>query len=134
MADILSTISVIAYCVAGILFILAIIFWFVLQIPTAIGDLSGKNARKSVARLRNNNQIKTNRVNLNKNDGNKYEDNDGLGTELLNNTNEDNFEEETTLLENKQPIYKLQEKEEYSSDRSVMLVKQIVYIHTDEII
>ena len=52
MAEILSTLSVISFIVAGVCLVLAIFFWFFFSIPTVIGDLSGRTARKSIARMR----------------------------------------------------------------------------------
>jgi len=56
MAEILSIVSIISYIVAGVSFVLAVVFWFVFNIPTVIGDLSGRNARKSIAKMRKNNE------------------------------------------------------------------------------
>ena len=52
LAQILSTISIIAYISAGAFLILAIVLFVVFRIPTIIGDLSGKNAKKSIERIR----------------------------------------------------------------------------------
>lgn len=55
-AEILSLISVISYIVAGICLVLAIFFWFFFKIPSVIGDLSGRTAKKSIARRRASNE------------------------------------------------------------------------------
>lgn len=55
-AEILSLISTIAFVVAGISFVLAAFFWFFFKIPTVIGDLSGRTAQKSIARMRASNE------------------------------------------------------------------------------
>ena len=52
MAQMLQTISVISFAVAGVCLVLAIFFWFFFNIPTVIGDLSGRTARKSIAKMR----------------------------------------------------------------------------------
>ncbi len=52
MAETLSTLSIISFVVAGISLVLAVFFWFFFKIPTVIGDLSGRTARKSIARMR----------------------------------------------------------------------------------
>lgn len=52
MAEILQTLSIICFSVAGICFAAAVFFWFFFQIPAVIGDLSGRTARKSIARMR----------------------------------------------------------------------------------
>lgn len=52
MAQTLQLLSIISFAVAGVCFVLAVLFWFFFKIPTVIGDLSGRNARKSIARMR----------------------------------------------------------------------------------
>lgn len=52
MAETLSTLSIISFAVAGVSFVIAVFFWFFFKIPTVIGDLSGRTARKSIARMR----------------------------------------------------------------------------------
>lgn len=61
MADILSTISIVSFLAAGVFAALAIALWFLFKIPTVAGDLSGRNARKSLERMRKDNEIKANR-------------------------------------------------------------------------
>lgn len=55
-AEILSLISTISFVVAAISFVLAIFFWFYFKIPSVIGDLSGRTAKKSIARMRASNE------------------------------------------------------------------------------
>ncbi len=52
MAEILHTLSIISFVLAVLFVVIAIIFWFVFKIPNVIGDLSGHNARKSIAQMR----------------------------------------------------------------------------------
>ncbi len=52
MAETLSTLSIISFVVAGVCLVLSIFLWIFFKIPTVIGDLSGRNARKSIARMR----------------------------------------------------------------------------------
>ena len=52
MAQLLQTLSIISFAVAGLCLVLAILFWFFFKIPTVVGDLSGKTARKSIAKMR----------------------------------------------------------------------------------
>lgn len=52
MAQTLQTLSVISFAIAGVCLVLAIFFWFFFKIPTVIGDLSGRTARKSIAKMR----------------------------------------------------------------------------------
>ena len=56
MADILSIISLVSFILASVCFVLAIVFWFGFKIPTVIGDLSGRTARKSIAKIRESNE------------------------------------------------------------------------------
>lgn len=56
MAETLSTLSIISFIVAGVAFVVAVFLWVFFRIPRVIGDLSGRNARKSVAKARANNE------------------------------------------------------------------------------
>lgn len=55
-AEILSLISTICCVIAAISALLAVLFWFAFKIPSVIGDLSGRTARKSIARMRASNE------------------------------------------------------------------------------
>ena len=50
------TISVIFFIAAGVFAVLAIALWFLFKIPIVIGDLSGRTAKKSIERMRLNNE------------------------------------------------------------------------------
>lgn len=52
MAETLSMISKISFVAAGICLVVAIILFIRFKIPNVIGDLSGKNARKSIEQMR----------------------------------------------------------------------------------
>lgn len=52
MADLLSLLSIISFAAAGVCLVLAIFLWFFLRIPSVIGDLTGRTARKSIAKMR----------------------------------------------------------------------------------
>lgn len=56
MADILFTISTISYGVAAVSAALLVFLWFKLKIPSVISDLSGRTARKSIAKTRAHNE------------------------------------------------------------------------------
>lgn len=56
MADILHTLSIVSYILAVFFVVLTVALWFVFNIPNVIGDLSGRNAKKSIARMRQNNE------------------------------------------------------------------------------
>lgn len=61
MAEVLSIISLVSFIVSGLCFVLAIFFWFFFKIPSVIGDLSGRTARKSIAKMRTNNELTGNK-------------------------------------------------------------------------
>ena len=52
MAQTLQTLSIISFAIAGVCLVLAVFFWFFFKIPSVIGDLSGRTARKSIAKMR----------------------------------------------------------------------------------
>ena len=56
MADILSNISIVLYVIAGVCLVITVLLWFAFDIPTVIGDLSGRTAKKSIAKMRENNE------------------------------------------------------------------------------
>lgn len=55
-AEILSLVSLISYIVAGICLALAVFFWFFFKIPSVVGDLSGRTAKKSIEKMRQANE------------------------------------------------------------------------------
>lgn len=56
MADTLSTLSVISFAVAAVCLVLAVFLGIFFKIPTVISDLSGRTARKSIAKMRTANE------------------------------------------------------------------------------
>lgn len=62
IADVLFLVSNTALILAMICFVLAIIFFVKFKIPFVIGDLSGKNARKSIAKMRSYNEKSGNKA------------------------------------------------------------------------
>ncbi len=52
MAEMLLTLSIISFIIAGVCLVVTAFLWFLLKIPAVIGDLSGRNARKSIAKMR----------------------------------------------------------------------------------
>lgn len=61
MAEILSTVSLISFIVSGVCFAAAVFCWFKFKIPQVIGDLSGRTAKKSIERMRADNEKSGNR-------------------------------------------------------------------------
>lgn len=56
MAQALNNISIILFILAVVFAVVSVIFWFVFRIKDVIGDLSGRNARKSIERMRADNE------------------------------------------------------------------------------
>lgn len=52
MAETLQLLSIISFAVAAACLVLAMFLWFFFRIPDVIGDLSGRTARKSIAKMR----------------------------------------------------------------------------------
>lgn len=52
MAETFNLISIISFIIALIFTILAVVLWFAFKIPSVIGDLSGRTAKKSIESLR----------------------------------------------------------------------------------
>ena len=62
MAELLVKISYIAFAGAVVCLILAVILFIKFKIPTVIGDLSGKNAKKAIQQMRETNSQKGNGI------------------------------------------------------------------------
>lgn len=56
MVDILTTISIISFIATGVFTVVAIALWFVFKIPSVLGDLSGRTAKKSIEQMRQANE------------------------------------------------------------------------------
>lgn len=52
MAETLSVVSIVAFAVAIACFVIAFILFFAFNIPSVIGDLSGRTAKKSIKKMR----------------------------------------------------------------------------------
>lgn len=119
MAEILSTVSTVSLVLAVVFFVLAVFFWIKFRILEIIGDLTGRTAKKSIAKMRENNEktgkksFKTSEINiqrgkltgkmkdsekLDKKDFKKFKDEPE--TELLAEGQVDNFIENTTEVLN----------------------------------
>jgi len=115
MAGTLQTLSIISFAIAGVCLALAVFFWFFFKIPTVIGDLSGRNARKSIARMRATNEktgvksYKESKVNVERGKltgtmpdsgklKKKEKENENLETGLLDENKENRFDSEATGL------------------------------------
>lgn len=56
LAQIYRMISIVSFAVAGVCFVVSIALFIKFRIPTVIGDLSGRTARKSIAQMRSENE------------------------------------------------------------------------------
>jgi|GEM_PF-404035 len=56
LAMIYSIISIVAFAIAGIAFVAAVVMWINFRIPKIIGDLSGRTAKKSIEQRRSANE------------------------------------------------------------------------------
>lgn len=56
MAGTLQNLSIISFVIAGVCLLIAILLWFYFKIPDVIGDLTGRTARKSIAKMRTSNE------------------------------------------------------------------------------
>ena len=61
--ELLNTLSMSAFIAAGVMFLLAIALFFILDIPMVVGELSGKNAKKSIKEIQKHNEGNSERLN-----------------------------------------------------------------------
>ncbi len=54
--ELLQTFSLVAYILAAVFFVVAILLFFLLEVPKLIGDLSGKTAKKAIEEIRKQNE------------------------------------------------------------------------------
>ena len=54
--ELLNTLSLAAYITAGVLFLVAIALFFLLNVPKLIGDISGSTAKKAIEAIRQQNE------------------------------------------------------------------------------
>ena len=146
MAETLSMISMIAFVAAGVFFVVSIIFWGIFKIPFVIGDLSGRNARKSIEQMRKNNEKagKANQTRRKKEKKTvKKQKRRSVGkmpeTGLLEESKAKDLEEnETELLLNGATTELLRDKnetvllKEKRKKKNLILLEEVIFIHTDE--
>ena len=113
MAETLSTLSIISFAVAGVCLVLAVFFWIFFKIPSVIGDLSGRTARKSIAKMRAANEktgsksFKESRTNSER--GKLTGTMPGIDKNKKKKTKSDELQPETGLLEeNQADVYETQ--------------------------
>lgn len=130
MADILHTLSIISYILAVLFVVLAIVLWFIFKIPNVIGDLSGRNAKKSIARMRQNNE-KTGDKSYRASEKNLARGHDEQATGLL-------LDDATGLLDESGETAALKETVDVA-DRApstvvIHKIEEVILIHTEEVI
>ncbi len=54
--ELLQTLSLVAYIVAGVLFLVAVALFFLLDVPKLYGDISGRTAKKAIEAIRKQNE------------------------------------------------------------------------------
>jgi hypothetical protein len=61
--ELINTLSTAAFIAAGVMFLLAIALFFILDIPMVVGELSGKNAKKTIKEIQKHNEGNSERLN-----------------------------------------------------------------------
>lgn len=141
MADILIIISNITYVLAGIFFITAVILFIRFRIPAIIGDLTGHTAKRSIAKMRINNEkagaqiYKKDIENVTvKKDKNLQQD----GTVPLMAETGTLDAQSTTILDDEATTILNQEaerrKHEIAGSIGFIVTESVILIHTDEVI
>lgn len=157
MAGTLHIISIVSFVLAAVFAVLAVALWFLLKIHNVIGDLSGRNAKKSIAQMRQNNEKSGNKsykASLkNVERGKLTETMHGLGkngedeeTGLLNENLASSYEnEETGLLVDEDSTGILNEETGSLEDNNIIskrlpsnvnieMLDEAMLIHTEEVI
>ena len=160
MSETLTAISIGFYIAAGVFLVVSVVLWFVFRISEVIGDLSGKNAKKSIEKMRLGNEkagsrlYRSNMVSssqINRTKGKKESDSINenaayLETGLISeNQVKDRKSEDTQLLMDDEMTEILSDKnktqslaefqEEKVSKKHGMklkMIEEVIYIHTDE--
>lgn len=154
MAEILSRISIISFVLATLCFLLATILWFRFKIPVIIGDLTGRNAKKSIARIRSKNERTgkkhytpsytnkergklTEKIKDEQADDTMPLENSEVTEKLFPKVNQNGFDDqgqETMLLNDIGTELFQDEAKEDEMIVSMQLLEEIMIIHTEEVI
>lgn len=119
MAQIYQMISLGAFFLAIICFMVALVCWFKFNIPKIIGDLSGRTAQKSIAQMRAHNEMT----------GKKTFQAKKITTDsITRNTTQLDCTEETSLLSEGTQVLAQPEHE------ILYMLEDIKIIHTEEVI
>ncbi|MDE6209130.1 MAG: hypothetical protein K2M73_05570 [Lachnospiraceae bacterium] len=158
MADTFKLISIISFILAAIFFLSSIVIFIYFRINRVIGDLSGRNEKKSIKRMQNQNSnqiyasnaelIKSNNEYIDEESKKQHNNDNSEKTEQLSNSNMYCAENENTTLLN---IDKSEEitalNNDYGSETTILgdvqllqdknpfiVKKEIIFIHTAETI
>lgn len=164
MAETLQLLSIISFAVAAACLVLAVFLWFFFRIPDVIGDLSGRTARKSIAKMRAANEksgsksYKESKANAERGkltgtmpgiQGKKTDnlDENKPETGLLNENKAEGLESEATgMLESETtgllvddeataPLNMPEQKPKAKiGDKKLKMIEEVILIHTDEVI
>lgn len=142
MAETLSMISKISFVAAEICLVVAIILFIRFKIPDVIGDLSGRNARKSIEQMRALNEksgsksYKPSKKNIER--GKLTETMHGLDETEKILKKQDNERPETGLLLDENETILLEDTIEESSERNkgmpIRILDEVILVHTNEVI
>lgn len=158
MAETLSIISLVSFIIAGVCLVLAVFFWFNFRIPKVIGDLTGRTARKSIAKMRASNEESGNKsfrpsaTNVNRgkltdtmHDLNKAQpqETDSMTGEIEtgvlaeNRASGSNDGNSTILLDNSDEtdlLEKIAVPARKGGGKKLTMLDEVVQVHTDEVI
>jgi hypothetical protein len=144
MAEVLHSLSIVLMILSGVFLITALVLWRVFKIPKVIGDLSGRNARKSVAHMRVENEKKGKKTPesvsvklgknaetglLNENVANGYENN---ATELL--IDDEGFGIDGVSVATAPLTGEISKQDKILPNIRIKLIEEEMIIHTKEVI
>lgn len=61
MVELLNILSLVAYIAAGVLFLVAVALFFLIDVPKLFGDLSGRTAKRAIEEIRQQNELDGNK-------------------------------------------------------------------------
>jgi hypothetical protein len=148
MAELLSQLSIISYIVAGVFLTTAIVFFVAFRIPKVFSDLTGRTAKKSIKKIRANNELsgyksyrpsKTNRERgkVTETIPQKEKNQDMPGTGIISDNKADKYDTEATGLlkestvELREPIFKGPTRE---PKIKLKVLEEVLFVHTDEVV
>ena len=151
MAETLSNLSLVCYILAAVLLVVGIVLFVILRIPKTFSDYTGRNARKKIMKLRDNNEKSGNKSyrpsQVNKERGkitenipskpSKKKKEDMPGTGIIAENKAHRYEAEATGLLDESTA-ELNEPELAQPPRpsnvKLKLINEVVFIHTQEVI